>query len=75
MGLVAANREGYALLKDGVKVSVPNREHGGQKIARVRVIDWENVLPRSSKEDSLQTLSTLVIRPILEIQLRMAAGQ
>jgi len=42
MSLVAANREVYALLKDGVKVAVPDREQGGQKIARVRVIDWEN---------------------------------
>ena len=42
MSLVAANREVYALLKDGVKVSVPDREQGGQKIARVRVVDWEN---------------------------------
>ena len=29
MSLVAANREVYALLKDGVKVSVPDREQGG----------------------------------------------
>jgi type I restriction enzyme R subunit len=42
MSLVAANREVYALLKDGVKVSVPDREQGGQKVARVRVVDWEN---------------------------------
>jgi repressor LexA len=42
MSLVAANREVYALLKDGVKVSVPDRDRGGQKIARVRVVDWEN---------------------------------
>ncbi len=36
----AANREVYELLKDGVQVSVPDREHGGQKTERVRVIDW-----------------------------------
>jgi type I restriction enzyme R subunit len=42
MSLVAANREVYALLKEGVKVSVPDRERGGQKAERVRVIDWEN---------------------------------
>ncbi len=42
MSLVAANREVYALLKDGVKVAVPDRERGGQKTERVRVIDWGN---------------------------------
>jgi type I restriction enzyme R subunit len=38
----AANREVYRLLKDGVKVSVPDHERGGQKTERVRVIDWSN---------------------------------
>lgn len=42
MSMVAASREVYALLKDGVKASVPDREHCGQKIVRVRVVDWEN---------------------------------
>jgi type I restriction enzyme R subunit len=37
----AANREVYQLLKDGIVVSVPNREEGGQKAERLRVIDWE----------------------------------
>jgi type I restriction enzyme R subunit len=37
-----ANRDVYELLKDGVKVSVPDRERGGQKTERVRVTDWEN---------------------------------
>ena len=37
---VAANKEVYELLKEGVKVSVPDREHGGERIERVRVIDW-----------------------------------
>ena len=41
MSLEAANREVYGLLKDGMQVSVPDREHGGQKTERVRVIDWE----------------------------------
>jgi len=41
MSLEAANREIYLLLKDGIPVSVPDREHGGQKPKRVRVIDWE----------------------------------
>lgn len=40
--LTAANREIYSLLKDGIKVSVPDRERGGQKTERLRVIDWQN---------------------------------
>lgn len=42
MILEAANREVYLLLKEGVKISVLDREHGGQKTERVRVIDWEH---------------------------------
>jgi len=42
MSLAAANRDVYELLKQGVQVSVPDREKGGQKTERVRVIDWEN---------------------------------
>ncbi|MGH8675615.1 MAG: type I restriction endonuclease subunit R, partial [Burkholderiales bacterium] len=42
MTLAGANREVWALLKDGVKVQVPNRERGGLKDERVRVVDWEN---------------------------------
>jgi type I restriction enzyme, R subunit len=41
MSLEAANREVYGLLKEGITVSVPNREHGGQKTERLRVVDWE----------------------------------
>lgn len=40
MSLEAANREVYGLLKEGIKVSVPDREHGGQKTERLRVVDW-----------------------------------
>ncbi|MCJ7678111.1 MAG: type I restriction endonuclease subunit R, partial [Anaerolineales bacterium] len=40
MSLEAANRAVYRLLKDGIPVSVPDREHGGQKTERLRVIDW-----------------------------------
>ena len=40
MSLEAANREVYRLLKDGVPVSIPDPEHGGQKTERLRVIDW-----------------------------------
>ena len=44
MSLVAANREVYDLLKTGVPVSVTDREQGGQKTERVRVIDWQQPL-------------------------------
>lgn len=40
MSLEAANREVYRLLKDGIPVSIPNREQGGQKLERLRVVDW-----------------------------------
>jgi len=42
MSLAAANREIWELLRDGVKVSVADRERGGQKTERVQVVDWEN---------------------------------
>ena len=42
MTLAGANREVWTLLKDGVKVVVPDRERGGIKDERVRVVDWEN---------------------------------
>jgi type I restriction enzyme, R subunit len=41
MSLDAANREVYLLLKEGIRVSVPDREQGGQKTERLRVINWE----------------------------------
>lgn len=41
MSLEAANREVYRLLKEGIPVSVPDREQGGQKTERLRVVDWE----------------------------------
>jgi type I restriction enzyme R subunit len=42
MTFAGANREVCGLLKDGVKVSVPDRERGGLKEERVRVVDWDN---------------------------------
>ncbi len=42
MSMAAANREMHELLKHGVKVIVPDKERGGQKTERIRVIDWEN---------------------------------
>src|SRR5262245_29932530 len=44
MSLAAANRDVYELLKQGVQVSVPDLKRSGQKIERVRVVDWENAL-------------------------------
>ena len=41
MSLEAANREVYRLLKEGIAVSVPDHDHGGQKTERLRVVDWE----------------------------------
>jgi type I restriction enzyme R subunit len=49
MGLVAANREVYRLLKDGVLVSVPDTKRGGLNKVRLRVIDWD----RPSENDWL----------------------
>jgi type I restriction enzyme R subunit len=40
MSVEAANREVYRLLKEGIPVSIPDREHGGQKTERLRVVDW-----------------------------------
>jgi type I restriction enzyme R subunit len=42
MSLAAANREVWELVRDGVKVLVPDRERGGRKTERVRIVDWEN---------------------------------
>jgi len=42
MGLASANREVYLLLKEGIKVSVPDPLRGGQRAERLRVMDWEN---------------------------------
>jgi len=42
MSLEGANREVYRLLKDGIPVSIPDREHGGQRLERLRVVDWEH---------------------------------
>ncbi len=42
MSLAAANREIHTLLRDGVKVTVPDRERGGLKDERVRAVDWDN---------------------------------
>lgn len=44
MTLAGANRELFALMRIGVRVQVPDRQRGGQKTERVRVIEWNNPL-------------------------------
>jgi type I restriction enzyme R subunit len=46
MSLAAANEDIWHLLRDGVRVLVPDAERGGQKTERVRVVDWDN--PRAN---------------------------
>ena len=46
MNPAAANRETWELVREGIIVSVPDRERGGQKTERLRVVDWEN--PRAN---------------------------
>ncbi|RMD84561.1 MAG: type I restriction endonuclease subunit R, partial [Lentisphaerae bacterium] len=43
MTMEAANRELWSLMRDGVKVSIPDHEKGGVKTERVQLIDWNNV--------------------------------
>jgi type I restriction enzyme, R subunit len=42
LSLVAANREIYHLLKNGVRVPVPDPEGDGETIEVVQVVDWDN---------------------------------
>ncbi len=42
MSLAAANRETYHLLKNGIRVHVPDAEGIGETIEVVRVMDWDN---------------------------------
>ena len=42
MSLAAANRDVWELVRDGVKVLVPDRERGGLKTERVLVVGWDN---------------------------------
>ena len=77
MSLVAANREVYDLLKNGISVSVPDREHGGQKTERVRIIDWLNPAGNDFLLVSQMTITGALYtcRPDLDrIRERSAAG-
>ena len=42
MSAVAANREIYHLLKNGVRVPVPDPEGDGETVEVVRVVDWDD---------------------------------
>jgi type I restriction enzyme R subunit len=42
LSLVAANREIYHLLKNGVRVPVPDPEGNGETVEVVQVVDWNN---------------------------------
>jgi len=42
LSMPAANREIYHLLRNGVKVHIPDPEGGGEKAETVRLIDWDN---------------------------------
>lgn len=41
LSLVEGNREIDKLLRGGVKVTIPDRERGGQRVEVVRVFDWD----------------------------------
>jgi type I restriction enzyme R subunit len=57
MSLATANRDVYELLKQGVQVSVPDPARGGQRIERVRVIDWEKPVANDFLLVSQMTIS------------------
>ncbi|MDQ7825676.1 MAG: type I restriction endonuclease subunit R [Candidatus Eremiobacteraeota bacterium] len=42
MSAVAANRELYHLLKNGIRVTVPDPEGDGETVTVVRIIDWDD---------------------------------
>ncbi len=42
LSLAGANQDIYEILKEGVRVTLPNQEEGGDKIKTVSVIDWDN---------------------------------
>lgn len=42
MSMVAANREIYHLLKNGVRVPIPDPEGDGETVEVLRLVDWDN---------------------------------
>ncbi|MEQ1574478.1 MAG: type I restriction endonuclease subunit R [Vicinamibacterales bacterium] len=57
MSPVAANHDVYDLLKNGVPVSIQDREHGGEKAERLRVVDWDH--PREGNDFLLASQMTM----------------
>lgn len=69
MNLEAANREIYGLLKEGIKVSVHDRDHGGQKKRRLHTLNWEE--PRRYGNNGLGTKTSLMAEYFCQEALRM----
>ncbi|MCX6567333.1 MAG: type I restriction endonuclease subunit R [Candidatus Aminicenantes bacterium] len=42
MSMAAANREIYHLLKNGVRIRIPDPEGDGETVEVVRIVDWDN---------------------------------
>jgi len=42
LSMPTANREIYQLLRNGIKVHIPDPEGSGEKVETVRLIDWDN---------------------------------
>jgi type I restriction enzyme R subunit len=42
LSMPGANREIYQLLRNGVKVHIPEPQGGGEKVETVRLVDWNN---------------------------------
>jgi len=42
LSMPSANREVYQLLRNGIKVRIPDPEGGGEKVETVRLVDWDN---------------------------------
>lgn len=42
LSMLAANREVYQLLKNGIRVHIPDPNVDGEKVETVRLIDWDN---------------------------------
>ena len=38
----AANCEIYSHMKDGIPVSIPDEKYGGQKVQRLKIVDWKD---------------------------------
>ncbi|MEZ4790899.1 MAG: type I restriction endonuclease subunit R [Flavobacteriales bacterium] len=58
--LVQANQEVFTLLRDGLLLSVPDHERGGQKQERLRLVDWE-----TPEENDFLLVSQLKVSGIL----------